>query len=143
MAIIPDWTLFVQIANFIVLIIILNAILYKPIRNILIERKKKIEGLEDAIGSAEQGASESEQAFKAKMGDAKLQGHQEKEALKQAALEEQKRILDEINDNAQKDLEAVRARVAKDTEEARGKLQGQIQAFSAAITEKILGRAVS
>jgi F-type H+-transporting ATPase subunit b len=142
MAIIPDWTLFVQMANFILLIFILNAVLYKPVRKILLERKKKIEGMEQAVASAEEGATESQQAFKVKMGDAKMKGHQEKEALTEAARAEERKLLDEINEQAAKDLEAVRAQVAKEAQDAKGKLQGEVEGFSASIAEKILGRAV-
>jgi len=142
MAIIPDWTLFVQMANFILLIFILNAVLYKPIRKILLERKKKINGLQQAVASAEEGAAESQGAFKVKMGEAKMKGHQEKEALKETARAEERRLLAEINEKAAKDLEAVRAQVAKEAQDAKVKLKGEIEAFSASIAEKILGRAV-
>ena len=142
MAIIPDWTLFVQIANFIILIFILNAVLYKPIRKILLERKMKIKGMEQAVASAQDGAAESQQAFKVKMGEAKMKGHQEKEAIKEAAREEQRKLLAEINEKAAKDLESVRAQVAKEAQDAKGKLQGEVEVFSASIAEKILGRAV-
>lgn len=135
--------LFVQMANFILLIFILNAILYKPIRNILIERKKKIQGYEEAIETAQQGAAESEQTFQAKISEARKKGLQEKELLKETGQEEEKRVIKEINEKAQADLEAVRAQIAKDAESARGKLKGEIKAFSAAIAEKMLGRAVS
>ena len=135
--------LFVQMANFILLIFILNAILYKPIRNSLIARKKKIQDAEEAIEGAKQSADEAGQTFKTKMGDAKMKGHQEKEALKQAGQDEEKRLVDEVNQKAQAELETVRAQIAKDAESARGKLKGEIKAFSAAIAEKILGRAVS
>ena len=135
--------LFVQMANFIVLIFILNAVLYKPIRRILKERKEKIQGLEGGIKSFEQDAAESEQAFQAKMKEARSKGFQEKEALKEAGQEEEKRLVDEINQKAQADLETVRAQIAKDAEDAKGKLKAEVEVFSAAITEKILGRAVS
>lgn len=142
MAIIPDWTLLIQMANFILLIFILNAVLYKPIRKILLERKKKVTGMQQAVASAQEGALESQQTFKAKMGDARMKGHQEKEALKEAARAEERKLLDEMNEMAAKDLEAVRAQIAKQTQDAKGKLQGEIKAFSASIAEKILGRAV-
>ena len=142
MAIIPDWTLFLQMANFIILIFILNAVLYKPIRKILLERKMKIEGMKQAVASAEEGAAESQQAFKVKMGEAKMKGHREKEALQEAAREEQRKLLAEINEKAAKELESVRAQVAKEAQEAKVRLQGEVEAFSASIAEKILGRAV-
>jgi F-type H+-transporting ATPase subunit b len=143
MAIIPDWTLILQIVNFIVLIFILNAVCYKPIRKILIERNKKIQGFEQDIDGLKGEAAESDQNFQAKIGEAKMKGFQQQEALKESAEEEEKRLIEEIHQKAQADLEAVRAQIAKDAEGAKASLQAQVQAFSAAIAEKILGRAVS
>ena len=90
MTVIPDWTLFVQMGNFILLIFILNAILYKPIRQILIERKKKIQGYKEGIETLQQDASESEKSFQANISEARQQGVREKEALKQTGQEEEK-----------------------------------------------------
>ena len=142
MTVIPDWSLFVQMGNFIVLIIVLNAILYKPIRQILIERKTKIQGYKEGIDTLQQDASESEKSFQAKISEARQQGVREKEALKQAGLDEEKQITDEINQKAQAELEAVRAQIAKDAEDARRGLEKEIEVFSGTIVEKILGRAV-
>ncbi|UCD87075.1 MAG: ATPase [Desulfobacterales bacterium] len=138
-----DSSILIQIANFVVLIFILNAIFYKPIRNILQERRKKIQGYEEGIQALHDEAAEGEQAFQTKVGDAKTKGFQEKETLVQAGQEEERRLLDEINQKAQADLEAVRAQIAKDAEDARRSLKGQAEAFAGAIAEKILGRAVS
>jgi F-type H+-transporting ATPase subunit b len=142
MTVIPDWTMFVQMGNFIFLIFVLNAILYKPIRQILIERKKKIQGYKEGIETLQQDASESEKSFQAKISEARQQGVREKEALKQTGQEEEKQITDEINRKAQAELEAVRAQIAKDAEDARRGLEKEMEVFSGTIVEKILGRAV-
>ena len=44
-----DVSLLIQIINFIVLIWVLNLVLYKPIRNILIQRKEKVANLEKRL----------------------------------------------------------------------------------------------
>ena len=142
MTVIPDWTLFLQMGNFILLIFILNAILYKPIRQILIERKNKIQGYKEGIDTLQQDASESEKSFQANISEARQQGVREKEALKQTGQEEEKQITDEINRKAQAELEAVRAQIVKDAEDARRGLEKEIEVFSGTIFEKILGRAV-
>ncbi len=137
------WVIGVQMVNFIVLIFIMNALLYKPIRNILKERRKKIRGFEEAIETAQQSVMESEESFKAKIGEAKAKGFREKEAFKESGQEEEKRIISALQEKAQADLEAARAQIAKDAEVARAKLKAEAKAFSGAIAEKILGRAVS
>jgi F-type H+-transporting ATPase subunit b len=143
MAIIPDWTLILQIINFVVLIFILNQVCYKPIRAILIQRKQKIQGFEQDIDGLKQEATESDESFQTKIGEAKAKGFQQQEALKESAEEEEKKLIEEIHQTAQADLEAVRAQIAKDAEAAKLGLQAEAQAFSAAIAQKILGRAVS
>jgi F-type H+-transporting ATPase subunit b len=143
MAIIPDWTLILQIINFLALVFILNAVCYKPIRKILIERKQKVQGFEQDIEGLKQEVTDSDQAFQTKIGEAKAKGYQQQEALKESAEEEERKLIEEIHQTAQADLETVRAQIAKDAEGARASLQTQAQAFSAAIAEKILGRAVS
>ena len=51
LTVIPDWTTAIQIANFLFLIWVLNLILYRPIRRVLLQRKDKITGLEQSIQS--------------------------------------------------------------------------------------------
>ena len=138
-----DFTLFVQMANFILLVFILNTVLYKPIRKILIERKKKIQGYEEDIESVLKDASESEQAFQEKISEARHEGVEKKEALKQSGLEEEKQLISEMNKKAQAELEAVRSQIVKDAQDARQALKKDVKAFSGAIAQKILGRAVS
>ncbi|MBW1743921.1 MAG: ATP synthase F0 subunit B [Deltaproteobacteria bacterium] len=143
MAIIPDWTLILQIINFLALVFILNQVCYKPIRGILIERKQKVQGFEQDIDGLKQEAAESDENFQTKIGQAKSKGYQQQEALKESAEEEEKKLIEQIHQTAQADLETVRAQIAKDAEGAKLGLQTEAQAFSAAIAEKILGRAVS
>lgn len=133
----------IQIVNFIVLILLMNLVLYRPVRKILKERKNKVQGLEEAIESSQRDVAESEEVFKGKMSGARKRGGQEKEAMEQAGQAEERRIIDEINEKARADLDAVRAQIARDAEQAKRKLEGEIKGFSVAIAEKILGRAVS
>jgi len=47
--VIPDISLVYQMINFLVLLFVLNMVLYKPIRSVLLERKAKVEGLEQGV----------------------------------------------------------------------------------------------
>ena len=138
----PDWTLFIQIINFVALIFIMNFVLYKPIRNILAQRKEKISGLEQSIDTLSQDAKEKEEAFDEGIKAARSKGLEEKKALLAAAAEEEKKIVEKINSQAQADLVEVREKIAKDVESVRASLMQEVDAFANAIGEKILGRAV-
>ena len=115
----PDWTVFLQAANFILLVILLNIVLYRPIRSILKQRKAKIEGLEQNIESSTVDLAEKESTYAAGIRDARKKGMLEKDALVQAAADEEKQILDKINADALEELNAVKAKVAQEAEAAK------------------------
>ncbi|MGD2029672.1 MAG: ATP synthase F0 subunit B [Desulfobacterales bacterium] len=140
--VIPDWTLFVQIANFLVIIWVLNIILFRPIRNILIQRKEKITSLEQNIETSDSKAKEKNEAFDSGIRDARSKALNEKNALLQEAADQEKEIIDKINQKAQADLAEVRKKIAKDAEAVSASLQKEIDSFASAIGEKILGRAL-
>ena len=113
-----DGSLIIQLANFLILIWILNLVLYKPIRNIIIQRKEKISGLESDIDSAETKAVEQDQAFADGIKDARTKGLKQKEALLQAAADEEKAIIGQINEKAQAELTKIREQIAGEANEA-------------------------
>ena len=138
----PDESLFIQIANFIFLIWILNVLLYRPIRNILIQRKEKLSNLEQNIETLSSDAHEKDSEFSTGIKDARARGMKEKEALMQAAADQEREVIEKINKKAQADLAEVRKKIAKDAEAVRASLQQEIDAFAEAIGEKIIGRAI-
>jgi hypothetical protein len=44
-----DITVIIQIINILILIVVMNAVLYKPVRTTLAKRKEKLDGLANAI----------------------------------------------------------------------------------------------
>jgi F-type H+-transporting ATPase subunit b len=140
--VIPDWTLFVQIANFLLIVWVLNIVLFKPIRKILIQRKEKVTSLEQNVEASDKEAKEKNEAFDSGIRDARAKGLNEKSVLLNEAADEEREIVDKINQKAQADLAEVREKIAKDAEAVRASLQKEIETFASAIGEKILGRAV-
>ena len=140
--VIPDGSLFVQIANFLIIIWALNVILYKPIRKILIQRKERVTGLEKNIEKLNKDSQEKDNAFVSGIKDARGKGLAQKEALLKEAAEEEREIIEEINQKAQTNLAEIREKIAKEADGARSALQEEVDIFANAISEKILGRAV-
>ncbi len=140
--VIPNWTTFIQAANFIILVFILNSVLYRPIRNILIQRKEKIEGLEQNVENAASDLGEKEATYAAGIREARKKGMKEKDALVGEATEEEKQIIDKINADALAELNAVKAKVAEEADAARNALLKEVDTFANEIGAKILGRAV-
>ena len=137
-----DGSLFIQIVNFLFLIWVLNIVLYKPIRNILLKRKEKIEGLQQSIDISNKDASERDAAFDQGIREARAKGLKEKDSLMAAASEEEKNMIEEINKKAQADLAEVQDKIKRDAEAVRTVLQKEVDDFAKAIGQKLLGRAV-
>ncbi|MGD9044085.1 MAG: ATPase [Desulfobacterales bacterium] len=140
--VLPDGSLIIQIANFLLIIWILNLILYRPIRNILRQRKEKIEGLEVRIETYKEDAQKKDDAFASGIQEARAKGLKEKETLLQAAAEEEKQMIADVNTQAQAELVEIRQKIGKDAEAARAALQEKVDEFANDICQKILGRKV-
>ena len=136
-----DASIFAQIANFIFLIVVLNTVLFKPIRKILLQRKEKVNGLENNIETFMKDAGEKDDSYFASIKEARVEGLMEKETLLQSASDEEKLIIEKINQKSQADLEAVREKIAKDVEGVRANLLKEIDSFADAIKQKVLGEA--
>jgi F-type H+-transporting ATPase subunit b len=137
-----DGSVFIQIVNFLFLIWVLNFILYRPIRNVMRQRKEKADGMQHNIDALSEAAREKDDAFSSGIRDARVRGLKQKEALLAEAAEEEKRIIAEINAKAQAEMAAVREKLEAETVGARADLEKELDTFADAIGQKILGRAV-
>jgi F-type H+-transporting ATPase subunit b len=139
--VIPDISLVYQMINFLVLLFMLNLVLYKPIRKVLLERKAKVESLEDGVERASADLDSQKDSYKSGLKEARSKGLKEKEIFVAAASKEELEIIDQINKKAQANLAQIKEQVASETEQARKALEGEVEAYAKAIGEKILGRA--
>lgn len=137
-----DISILMQIVNFLFLIWAMNIVLYRPIRKILIERKEKINGLEQNIDKLNKSVQEKEDSYALGMKDARSKGQKGKEALLAAAQNEEKQLIEKINKKAQEDLAQMRGKITEDTESVRNSLLNEVDTFADAICQKILGRAI-
>lgn len=139
--VIPDISFVYQMINFLVLLFVLNLVLYKPIRNILLERKAKIKGMKDGAEKASADLVAGEEAYKNGLKKARSEGLKNKEAFLDEASQEEKEIIDKINKKAQANLAQIKKQVTDEAEQARKALEAEVEVFAKAIGEKILGRA--
>jgi len=137
-----DITMPIQIINMLLLIVILNAVLYRPVRNILIERQKKIGGLDSDIANFNKNAKLRLDEFDQKISEARAKGKVEYDAARGAAQAETSAKLAE----RRKEVEAAKAEQLQQIQQqfaaAQTALKGQIDIFAAEMASKVLGRAL-
>jgi len=135
-----DITLIIQFVNFIILMIILNMVLYRPLRRVLQQRQQTISGKQQAATDLEGQIEEKMNRYQQQLQEAKLKGNQERTALRQAALEEEAKTLGAAQQEASAQLQTIKERVAGEASAARDALKNETEALAGEIASKILGR---
>ena len=134
--------LFVQIFNFLIVLVVLRAWVYKPVVGLLQKRRETIaQGLEDARVAAE----------------ARENAEKEAESVVTAAQQEANTIVREATDRAEQAAGEVKAEAEKDAEAARqsalaegeqlknqalGEVRGQVAALAIAAAQKVINEAL-
>jgi len=135
-----DYTLFIQMVNFLALIAILHVLLYKPILRIMQERENRLKASEEEVKSLYQTIERKTAEYEEKIRLAKMEAmNQRNEIQKQGALEAQ-RIIEAAREEISGMTEEFKEKLAKEMEEARKILAAQSRNISFEIAERVLGR---
>jgi len=137
-----DLTMLIQIANMLLLIVILNAVLYRPIRAILEERQKKISGLDEGIDQFKKNTGLRLEEFSQKMREARVRAKKEYEAARAAAQAESAAKLAGVRQEVDSRKAGELAEIEKQFAAAQAELKGQIDGFAGEMASKVLGRAI-
>lgn len=135
-----DYSLLLQILNFVVLIFVLDFLLYKPLLSILDKRKMIIEEGQVAIDRLEQTVTEKMAVYEQKVQATRMEAlGKNKEVIKEGA-EQAKIIIEE----AGKELTAItgefHGRMQKEVLAASDILSKRSPELAREIAEKVLGR---
>ncbi|PMP61362.1 MAG: hypothetical protein C0197_05845 [Caldimicrobium thiodismutans] len=137
-----DITLLVQIIEVLILAVLLNSLLIKPIMATLEERRRQFEVLEKEIEDLIKQAEEGIKNYQEALNQARVEGMQKREALK----EEARRLEREEIAKVLKEVELQKAEWERAFKEEFAKLReailSQKEFFSHLMVEKLLGRKV-
>jgi len=135
-----NWTLGLQFVNFIILLLILNKMLYKPLSNIMAERKQAIDGSHEHAQGLEADIEDKMQRYQAQLSEAKKTANEERNRLKKAATEEESKILSEAQAKATARLQTIKSQVGKEAAAASKTLKSDAESLAGQIATKVLGR---
>ena len=137
-----DYTLWIQMANFLILMFLLNALLYKPILGIMDKRKKQLQDTDEEIKRLNQSVEERMAAYEEKLRKAKMDAVEKKQEIVKEGAEQAKIFIDAAKSEIPGMMEKFHAEMNKEVEEARHILTNQSQKISVEIAEKLLGRSL-
>lgn len=135
-----DISLVIQLINFLLLILAMNWLLYRPIRKVLTERREFMDRLKNKAAKAKTEL-ESGEAEKARLNAESLRQalHQKNEITARAASEE-KNILAEAQEQVARQINDSRAKLQQAASAARSVLAQDVERIAKDMAEKILGR---
>ena len=137
-----DYTLWIQMGNFILLMLILNLLLYKPILGIIDKRKKQLQDTEEEIKRLNQSVEERMAAYEEKLRQAKIDAVEKKQEIIKEGAERAKSIIDAAKGEIPGMMEKFHGEMNREVDEARRTLTNQSQKISVEIAEKLLGRSL-
>ena len=135
-------SLWFQIANFLVLIFLLNVVLYKPIRGILAERKAKFAQMAGEIAATQEGAAAKGEKLEADRALARKDGAQLREELKTEGRGKERELINAATAEMEQTVTKLRAQIADEIGQARNQLKAEVQTFGQELAQKILGRSI-
>jgi F-type H+-transporting ATPase subunit b len=137
-----NYTVFIQIVNFLLFIFLLNIIVYRPIKGILNKRKEGIDSslslIDEWKGKIEKYAVE----IAAQTEIARKQGIKERINIRDSGLSSEKELLLGAYSQVDKEIEKAKNEIKGQIDKARIYLQGEIEKYSKEMAEKIMGRAL-
>lgn len=137
-----DLAFVVQLVNFLVLVLILNVFLYKPIRKVLADRAEQISGAKAKAAEVDREVQEKVALYEARLREVKAKAGGERAAMIKEAQAEEASLVERARLEAADSLSAIKNRVAKEAADAKMLLREQARALSLEISEKVLGRSL-
>lgn len=135
-----DWTLGLQFVNFVVLLGVMNVLLYRPLRKLLEGRRQTIDGSHGRAKDLEAQIQEKMASYQARLQEAKVKGNEEKAALRQAAAQDEAKILGAAHEEANTSLQTIKARVQAEKQDAAASLRTEVQGLATQVATRVLGR---
>jgi F-type H+-transporting ATPase subunit b len=133
----PIWLLVLAL-NFIVLIFLLNAILFKPLMNIFKEREDTVKGALDAAKEMTEKKEDGIARINRELAETRTKAKEIFEALKTEGLGKQREVLSATEAEAVSTLDKAKAEIKAEAEKARKALRADIDKFSDEIVRKLV-----
>ncbi|MDA1001000.1 MAG: ATP synthase F0 subunit B [bacterium] len=141
--IINPLVILIQWANFLILLILLNKILYKPLLKLMNERQGKIDG---DLSSAERDRSEAlgyVSQYEDSLSEIQRENTDAVVKLQQEMTERTRVRIEEIRVKTDQEVEEARVAIRRDAEAVAGELKDRARGFAADIANRLAGRAVA
>jgi F-type H+-transporting ATPase subunit b len=137
-----DKSLIVQVINFLILLVILQRLLYKPFLAKMGERTQAIQKSLDEAQAARAEATRQQDENETRLRAAHAEAAAIRAQAMKEASEEQKRLVEAARAESQRLVESAKAQMDADVRRAREELRREVADLATAVAEKLVRRSL-
>jgi F-type H+-transporting ATPase subunit b len=141
--VLPDISVLWVIFFVLVLTIVLDRLLFKPIQRVMRERAAAIQSARELAERSAREARSAATEFEQRTSAARAEIYRQMDEMRRAALAERAEILARTRAEAEAHIAAAGAKLQADADDVRRRLAADAEALGAAAAERILGRRAS
>lgn len=135
-----DYTFFVQLVNFLIILTVLNLILYRPIRGII---KKRAEVMSEKLSTIEGFTSEAQEKlenYQNALSGARTEAQQIRINLREEGASVEADVLAQAGSQAAEKIAAAKVDIESQKQTALKSLQGAVSNYAKSVATKVLDK---
>lgn len=136
-------TIVIQVLQFLILVFILNRLLFRPIGQVMSERKAKITAWEEKTRTLQDSARSKLESYESQLREERARVQAGQAQLTKELKEREEESLRSVAEEAARLVASTQQSLAEERERLRSELRQQAAELSQILAEKVLGREVS
>lgn len=132
----------IQLINFFIVLAVLNAVLYRPIRAVIKTRAKRMAAQLNDVENFTAQAQEKLASYTRSLTEAQQKGAEIRAQLKAEGFQEESAVLENANKLAAQNLKSARDDAASQMRDSQKKLSSRVEGYAQEVTKKVVGWAV-
>jgi F-type H+-transporting ATPase subunit b len=134
--------LITQIVNFIILLVLLRLLLYKPILNMLSARRQRIQESLEYAERVKAEAAEQQKEFDRRLEEARREAQAAAQAAQQVGEKEREAILAQARDEARKMVEQAKGQIEYERKQMMAELHDEVVRLSLLAAQKVISQSL-
>ncbi len=134
--------LITQILNFVILLVLLRLLLYKPIQNMLNSRKQKIQESLEYAERVKREAADQQKEFERKLEETRRETQAASQAAQQVGEKEREAILVQARQDAQKIVAQAKEQIEFERKQMMADLHDEVVRLSLLAAQKVVGQSL-
>ena len=139
----PDLSVIWVIFFVLLLTVVLDRLLFRPLLRVMEERQRAITSARELAERSAHEASRATAEFDRKTGEARAELYRQMDEMRRTAMDARADIMNRTRAEAESEIAAASAKLQAEAEEARRRLSTEAETLGAAVAERILGRKAS